>query len=157
MCSFPDVCRVTGTTDVAAYFDVQGPLPLQLVDIRQEEWESSEFTLVGRKALEGDPEGYREVAPGFQNHRAEETRFLGTLINKHPARAYQTVVSQGIGDLDFNDISTGVQGPADIEAVGAPGPGADTDSVDRHLCRCSDSPEIEFPVDGFVGLRHVHL
>ena len=59
--SFPDVCRVTGTADVAAYFDAQGPLALQLVDIRQEEWEAFEFTLVGRRALQGDPEGYREV------------------------------------------------------------------------------------------------
>ena len=69
--SFEDVCRTTGVSEVVAYYSARGDMPVELVDIRREEWISEDFTLVGRRDLPGDPEGYRKVCLD------EKSEFIG--------------------------------------------------------------------------------
>ena len=57
--SFQKICEVLGLERLRDFYADQG-LDLELIDMRQEEWESEDGVVVDRRELEGDPAGYVE-------------------------------------------------------------------------------------------------
>ena len=57
--SFTKICEVLGLYEMRDFYQGQG-LDFELIDMRQEEWESEDGVVVNRRELAGDPAGYVE-------------------------------------------------------------------------------------------------
>lgn len=55
--SFSEIARLLGLAEMRACYRARG-LDLEVVDLRQEEWENRDGVIVQRRALDGDPNGY---------------------------------------------------------------------------------------------------
>jgi uncharacterized protein (DUF362 family) len=62
--SFDNICRVTGTRAVVAWYQTWSPVPVELLDLRREEWQARDDVIIRRTALPGDPRGYLAVNLG---------------------------------------------------------------------------------------------
>ncbi len=66
--SFDTICRVTSAYDVVAWYKTWSPVPVELVDLRAEEWHSADGVVYKRQKLPGDPRGYVAVNLGRHSH-----------------------------------------------------------------------------------------
>ncbi len=82
--SFQEISRRTGLPQVAAAATARHGVPVELVDLRQEEWTSVDGVMVDRRPLPGDPAGYVDVNLGpaseFMGHTGEG-RYYGAAFD----------------------------------------------------------------------------
>lgn len=62
--SFDVICERAGYKALAAHYRGSEGAPVDLMDLRQEEWTSKDGVVVSKKALPGDPMGYTKVELG---------------------------------------------------------------------------------------------
>ncbi len=62
--SFDEICRGSGTHAVVCWYNTWSPVPVELLDLRREEWEARDDVIIRRTALAGDPRGYVAVNLG---------------------------------------------------------------------------------------------
>ena len=69
--SFDKICRVTGAKNVVDWYNSWSEIPVHLLDLRKEEWQSKDDVIIKRQKLSGDPQGYVAVNLG------ENSEFFG--------------------------------------------------------------------------------
>jgi len=62
--SFDQICRVSGTRAVVSWYNAWSPVPVELLDLRREEWQARDDVIIRRTDLPGDPHGYVAVNLG---------------------------------------------------------------------------------------------
>ncbi len=62
--SFNEICRVSGTADVVEWYRTWSDMPVDLLDLRREEWTAKDDVIISRRQLPGDPDGYVAVDLG---------------------------------------------------------------------------------------------
>lgn len=66
--SFDKMCHVTGMYELVAWYRRWSPVPVELVDLRAEEWQSTDGVVYKRQTLPGDPRGYVAVNVGRHSY-----------------------------------------------------------------------------------------
>lgn len=66
--NFDAICRVTGMYELVAWYNTWSPVPVELVDLRAEEWQSADGVVYKRQKLPGDPRGYVAVNLGRHSY-----------------------------------------------------------------------------------------
>ena len=62
--SFDEICRVSATRAVVEWYQSWSDVPVELLDLRSEEWQTTDGVVVNRQKLAGDPAGYVAVNLG---------------------------------------------------------------------------------------------
>jgi len=62
--SFDKICRVSGAKNVVDWYNSWSKTPVELLDLRKEEWQSANDVIIKRQKLPGDPAGYVAVNLG---------------------------------------------------------------------------------------------
>ena len=69
--SFAKVTERAGVLDVVSWYQKNASVPVKLLDLRKEEWETKDGIVIKRTALPGDPNGYVAVDLGSSSAFAE--------------------------------------------------------------------------------------
>lgn len=91
-CSFREVARATGLPELVRFYAEILRRDLEIVDLRREEVSTRDGVIVERRALPGDPRGYRVVDVGkwsfFADSGLDPRRFRGADYDPAPTSAH---------------------------------------------------------------------
>lgn len=92
-CDFDEIRRIVGLDEICDDFAARG-LSLEVIDLRREAVTFRDGVIVARRALPGDPLGYRAVDLGTHSHfthsELDPTRFRGADYDPGPTHAQHT-------------------------------------------------------------------
>ena len=93
-CDFAEIRRIVGLDELVRFYDETLGFELEVIDLRREAVTYRDAVIVERRALPGDPKGYRLVDLGsrsaFQGSGLDPQRFRGADYDSQPTSEHHT-------------------------------------------------------------------